>query len=165
MALVGHDAGEACLKRLLPGRRFLVWYDADVVYHERIALWPQTRKKWVILTPALDMYAEVLDGSEGAAGVTRILDFRPGGMLPRLDKSVYRFPGPMSLDDLKGHIREGRRLALEDGAAAGDPPVEVTDVVMPDREVVPLDAMFGGRFVPRRLPLRGAAGGAPPHDS
>ncbi|CAK0812252.1 unnamed protein product, partial [Prorocentrum cordatum] len=127
LAVAKSVAVKACLRRLLPGKRFLAWYDADVVYHERIAVWPQTRDKWFILTPDLDMYADVLDGSEGADGVTRLLDFRPGGRLLPLDK--------------------------------------VTDAVMPDREVVPLDSMFGGRFLPRRLAAAPAAGDGPPADA
>ena len=68
MALVGLDAEAEFLRRLLPGRHYLAWYDADEVYHERVALWPQTRARWVILTtPDLDVYSEMLDGSEGVA--------------------------------------------------------------------------------------------------
>ena len=40
MALVGHDAGAACLRHLLPGKKFLASNAADDVYHERVALWP-----------------------------------------------------------------------------------------------------------------------------
>ncbi|CAK0823171.1 unnamed protein product, partial [Prorocentrum cordatum] len=142
------------------GRHYLAWYDGDDVYHEQVALWPQTHARWVILTPDFDMYSEMLDGSEGVDGVVRIIGLRPDGRLPRLDKPAYRFKQALDLDALKGYIREGRRLALQDGTAAGDPPIEVADVVMPDREVVPLDTMFGGRFLPRRLPLRRGAAAA-----
>ncbi|CAK0801381.1 unnamed protein product, partial [Prorocentrum cordatum] len=47
-------------------------------------------------------------------------------------------------------IREGRRLAPQNRAA-------VLDGVMPDAEVVVLHAVFGGRFLPQRLPWRGGA--------
>ncbi|CAK0815781.1 unnamed protein product, partial [Prorocentrum cordatum] len=160
MALVGLGAEAEFLRRLLPGRHYLAWCDGGGVYHERVALWPQTHARWVILTPDYDMYSEMLDGSEGVDGVVRIVGLRPDGRLPRLDKPAYRFKEALDLDALKGYIREGRRLALQDGAAAGDPPIEVADVVMPDREVVPLDTLFGGRFLPRRPPLRRGAAAA-----
>ncbi|CAK0794807.1 unnamed protein product [Prorocentrum cordatum] len=113
-------------------RHVLVWYDADDVYHERSAVWPQTREKWAVLTPDLDMHAKVLDGSDGSDGVTRILDLRPGGRLPILDAPPYRFTSLVSFDDLEGCIREGCRLALQEGAAAGNPPIEMLDGAMPD---------------------------------
>ena len=115
----------------------------------------------MIVTPDLDVHVEV--GSEGAGGgIVKILDLRPSGRLPALDAPAYRFRAALSADELKGHIREGRRLALEECAASGLEPIDMEDVVLPSRGVVPLDTLFGGRFLPRRLPpRRGAAGPAP----
>ncbi|CAK0905287.1 unnamed protein product, partial [Prorocentrum cordatum] len=134
----------ACPLTKLGWEEVLIRYDGGDAYHERVAPWPQTHAIWVILTPEFDMCSEMIDGSESVDGVVRIVGLRSCGRLPRLDKPAYRFKQALDLDTLKGYAREGRpsaaRPALQDGAAAGDPPIEVADVVMPNREAAGSDA-------------------------
>eukprot|EP00974_Lingulodinium_polyedra_P125726 11195582-Lingulodinium_polyedra.AAC.1 len=141
----GLDA--ASLRTLRAGTRLLLYYADDDVYHERIALWPVDRGRWVMVTPDSDMYDEVVDGSD-VASVVEVLLLGPEGRLPAgLPGRAYRFSRLPSADALRRLIREARAYAVDTTTAERLPLLEPVGVQKINGGQVTLDEFYGGAFL------------------
>ena len=140
---------------LFPGLTLAVFYDDDVLWHERLVLWRLTDLEWYVLTPDLDMYAEDLSCS-GGDGPSKFKvkgkDFR---YWSRVGGGSYRFAKPINDDQLlrtyiKQAFREGSKEASFDPDWRPDHVVDTKGVVQ-DTDV------FLGPLVLHRLTDKGPA--------
>ena len=118
----------------------------------------------MIPTPDGDLYAEHLDGSRPDVGPMFSQLLPPEGTLPEMaGRGCYRFTGELDDDDLKRHIRAAR--VRSDGAVGAADVIVPSSVRNASREVVDLEKLLRGGFVPTRLltklPLASAVAVAP----
>jgi hypothetical protein len=149
------DAAEAFLSRACPGDAVLVFYEDDVVWHERLLIYPVQGLRWYILTPDGDEYAETLRGD--AEGPSRIRQLGPHYATPGgLYAGVYRFKDYPDDLQMRALIRRGHAEAMQECAGQGNSVIVPTHVLQAGGERAEMDAFFGGHFIARRL-TRGAA--------
>ena len=149
-------ADEAFWKSLLPGRRMLLHYASDDVWHERLLLWPSSSdyRRWVIETPDEDMYAELLDGTGGA---DRFQPIDETGFRPPLGLPVYAFQGGMGRTTLMQKIVEGAVVGRSDAAARRETHIgSPTEMTLWGGGRVPVPAAAASRRLIRKGP--GATG-------
>ncbi|CAK0886056.1 unnamed protein product [Prorocentrum cordatum] len=137
-------------RRLRPGDLYPAWFEDDMVWHERMCLWPTAEAgTWLILTPDGHVSAESVVGSLEGPAQTRAMR---GGVVPAaVRESVYRFkehPGSMELRTL---VSEAHEEALLDSRGVPMPPVEV--YVSPSGRGRPVEALLGDSAVVARRPL------------
>ena len=110
---------------LMPGRRILLWYDDDEVWHERVLLWPTSSDmtSWWVYTPDGDVYPEILNGT-GDCSSFRFL--KPGGT--KVDRSslgapVYSFQDILYKGVILDEVLKAREEVMkengDDGATLG----------------------------------------------
>ena len=137
----------------------LTWYSDDSVYHERILLWPARDSAWAIATPDEDVYVEILAGGDPNEEPESALYLGATRKVPReaAARGVYRFEVWPTDGVLRRLIRDGRAAAHAWCRAEGAALMEVKMARNAARNMVPLDVLFKGHFLTRRL--TGRAGG------
>eukprot|EP00438_Fugacium_kawagutii_P029259 Skav200683 [mRNA] locus=scaffold1446:222610:229350:+ [translate_table: standard] len=135
--LRGADAaGVECLQSLKPGRRILLWYSDDDVWHEAMIGVVANSELAVIYTPDGDLYLENLT-YDPVSGPVKLRSLKPNMTLPRnLRASAYRFKGAISDEKIKSVFRESLKLVEDEGIAVQMP--DVTDVQCGDRTALAL---------------------------
>ena len=108
------DEAEACWNELVIGRYFIVFYENDHVWHERIALWSMhCRRRWYVLTPDGDIYCEDLECMDPENGPVRVKGLLDKRRAPRaIGAKIYRFKEVAGEHELKGSVREAHGLAV-----------------------------------------------------
>lgn len=148
-------------RALVPGKRVLLWYSDDTVWHEALIALILNDEEAYIYTPDGDLYAETLS-CKGVTGPARLKGMPASNRLPAsLGASAYRFRERITDDVLKRVIRD----AFADAEREGYHPVKPDVVCDASGTLVGLDSFFGGSFVRRRLTrtdLVPVAAGAPP---
>ena len=132
---------------LVPGKRALLFYSDDTVWHEALIALIVSDEDAVIYTPDGDLYVETLS-CKGVVGPVKLRGLISGNRLPSgLGASAYRFKQKISDELLRKVFRDAMSLAESDGY----------DVVQPDYVIdakgalVSFDDLFGGRFLRRRV--------------
>lgn len=146
-------AGAECLRSLRPGRRILLWYADDNVWHEAMVGYVASSELAVIYTPDGDLYLEDLT-YDRSSGPVKVRSLQPNLTLPRnLRASAYRFKGVIQDEEIKSVFRESLKVAEDDGFT-----VEIPDTIVDSKGVEQdLNTFFGGTFVQRRQPPLQAA--------
>ena len=145
-----------CLKTLLPGRRILLWYTNDNVWHEIIVGMVATESLAAIYTPDSDLYLEDLTCS-GVDGPSRLRSLGPRMTLPRnLRARAYGFRAAVTDDDIRKIILDSAKLIESEGHTLVLP----DDVVDSKGTDVNIDTFFGGSCPLRVVPI-GATGSSP----
>ena len=144
----------------IPGDIVLTLYSDDSVYHERILLWPAKGPAWAVATPDEDVYVEVLAGGDPNEEPESALYLGAGRQVPKeaATKGVYRFDVWPSDGVLRKLIRDGRTAAHAWCRAEGVALLEVKMARNAARKMVPLDVLFKGQLLTRRLTGRLGAG-------
>ena len=138
---------EACLKTLAPGRRVLLWYSDDVVWHEALIGVVVTDKLAVIYTPDKDMYME--DLSCGDDGPRRVKNLGPKFALPKnLRARAYRFREQINNDLIKQVFVDAVKLAEGEGHRVRIP----SHMIDAEDNVVEVSSLYGDAF-PFDLPV------------
>lgn len=132
-------AGEECLKSLMPGRRILLWYTDDNVWHEAMVGVVATDRLAVIYTPDSDLYLEDLTyGSR--YGPAKVKSLNANLSLPRnLRARAYRFREKLTDDIIKDVIKRSMELAEKEGHMPARP-VKFVDAAGNERS---LDGFLG----------------------
>ena len=146
----------------VPGDIVLTWYSDDSVFHERILLWPAKGSAWAVATPDEDVYVEILVDGDPNEEPESALYFGAGRQVPKeaAAKGVYRFEGWPTDGVLRRLIRDGRAAAHAWCRSEGATPMGVKMARNAARKMVPLDLLFKGQFLTRRLTGRMGADGA-----
>ena len=131
-------AGEECLKSLIPGKRILLWYSDDTVWHEAMIGLVVSDRMAVIYTPDDDLYMEDLTyGSRH--GPAKVKSLNPNLSLPRnLRARAYRFRARLTDDVVKGIIKRSLAMAEQQGYSPTRPSkaVDATGVERPFDEFI-----------------------------
>ena len=114
----GADGEPAYWSTSLPGDRLFCWFEDDDVWHEHLLLW-RFGDHAVVRTPDVDVYATVMWGDNQEGPVESRVLHRSGRLPWNLRAPTYRFAEAIELADLRELIREGRRIAQEEGARLG----------------------------------------------
>lgn len=108
------DVEAALYQGLIPGRRILLWYDDDDVYHEGMIGLVVGGTEVVLHTPDKDLYIEDVS-CVGATGPTKIRGLYARHRIPRgLGAAAYRFREPITDEVIKRVIRKSLSLAEEE---------------------------------------------------
>ena len=159
---IGAGADLECYRSLKPGRRILLWYPDDHVWHETLICLIVGGEDAVIYTPDKDMYIESL-GCKGVNGPSKIRRMDGSNRIPAgLRGRVYRFRDPVTDELVKGLIRDAIHLVKQElWQDAKTPPLVVNSAC----EEVTIDSFFGGSFVRNRLgPVKTGVEAANPTD-
>lgn len=150
---IGAGAEVVCYQGLKPGKRVLLWYPDDNVWHENLIALIVGGEQAVIYTPDQDLYIECL-GCKGVDGPSRLRGLDARLRVPRHLRS-YKFRFAITDDIIRQVITDAIKVVKEEtGLDAAIPPV-VTNATGMD---VGLDAFFGGS-----PPTSGAVPGSPVH--
>lgn len=148
------DVEEECYREIGPGKRILLWYQDDTVWHEAMVGLVIDEEQAVIYTPDQDLYVEKLSclGDEGPA---KLRGLKERFTLPRnLRAKAYRFREKITDEVIKTVFRQSLALAKEEGFND-----EIPDNIYNSLgEAVTVDELFGGTFV--RTRVKGKGGGA-----
>lgn len=144
------DVEVAYYQALKPGKRVLLWYRDDNVWHENMIAWIIGGQRAVIFTPDSDMYIEDL-GCNGAGGPTRLRGLTSNNKFPR-GLNVYRFRDAISDDQIKQLISEAKILVKSE--LGGDPPDPLI-ITNSDGIDVTYEEFFGVPSGPARMRIHG----------
>jgi hypothetical protein len=87
---------EAFWSEVKPGRRILLWFVGDDVWHEVIFLWRASETSAVIYTPDGDTYNEDLFHEIEGYGALSVFLGGPGALPAGLGARTYRFSEPIT---------------------------------------------------------------------
>ena len=93
----------------LPGHRFVVSFDGDQWWHERLLIWPLSQDYWFIYTSDGHLYPE------STALWKQVLALPVDGSVPAAiaRRDVVRFDGPVGEDEMVDLIESAKVAAAE----------------------------------------------------
>lgn len=151
------DVEEECYREIGPGKRILLWYQDDTVWHEAMVGLVVDEEQAVIYTPDQDLYVERLS-CLGEEGPVKLRGLKERLTLPRnLRARAYRFREKISDEVIKKVFRDSLALAREEGFNDEVP----ERMYNANGELVAVDDMFGGSFVRTRVRGKGGGGASP----
>jgi hypothetical protein len=107
---VSLDMVKASLSTLIPGQRYLGYYDgSDVVWHEQMGGWPIDEQAWVIYTADGEIYEQDMIGG---SMLSHFIPWRPGRRPVGLRAAVYQFPAELDEARQLAVIQRCRAMAL-----------------------------------------------------
>ena len=156
---IGGGVEVACYRTMKPGKKFLLWYSDDHVWHEALCGLVVGGVSVVMLTPDDDLYIEDIS-CRGVDGPIKIRSMGPNNTIPSgLRGRVYRFRERITDDLIKSTLRRSLSLAeTELGESFENPPA----VYNARGEEVDVNDFFGGSFVRRRQTVVKAGESATP---
>ena len=148
------DVEVGCYRSIKPGRKVLLWYADDTVWHENmVALVVGNDDEVVLWTPDGDLYVESI-GCKGTSGPTRLRGYGARGAAHRSVRGpIYRFRTAPTDDDIRRVVREAYSLVVKERGSVVPP-----TVVVDSRGVeVDIDEFYGEPFVRKRIIGKGGA--------
>ena len=155
------DVEEGCYREVGPGKRVLLWYPDDSVWHEAMVGLVVDEEQAVIYTPDQDLYVERLS-CLGEEGPTKLRGLKERLTLPRnLRAKAYRFRERITDEVIKKVFRQSLTMAREEGFSDEVPEMAFNA----SGEAVTVDELFGGSFVRSRVKGKGGVGVMSPPDA